>query len=245
MEIAAIKNNTISTNNGAGIFRTSPYSLITGNNIKGNTKQGIYIDCDNPLIQENTISENAEGLSVFYYHSTITRNLISANKIGINITRSNNLIYYNEISNNDEAIKIYGIGWSGGHGRDNSIVGNSFINNNRNVFFNYLYAIGYPMNITFKNNYWGRPRILPKPIFGQLNLFGNKIDGGINIPWVIFDRSPVFTPYDINIGYNIPDTQHISCSESSEKVNTVSIEENMISSGISPPLFIKRIKSIQ
>jgi hypothetical protein len=43
---------------------------------------------------------------------------------------------------------------------------------------------------TWDRNYWGRPRLLPKPLFGWIGFFGL-------IPFVIFDWHPAQEPYDI------------------------------------------------
>lgn len=45
---------------------------------------------------------------------------------------------------------------------------------------------------TFNNNYWNRPRLLPKPILGTRTI------GSRSIPWIQFDLHPAREPYDIS-----------------------------------------------
>ena len=47
--------------------------------------------------------------------------------------------------------------------------------------------------IVWSENYWGRPRILPKPIFGIM------VIGSVPIPWFNFDWNPAQEPYDIGV----------------------------------------------
>jgi parallel beta-helix repeat protein len=87
---------------------------------------------------------------------------------------------YNTIKENNIINNEGGIGlaiWS----NENIIEKNNFKNNNMHAFF-FLSALN-----KWKKNYWDRPRILPKPIFG-LN--------GI-VPWINFDFRPAQTPYEI------------------------------------------------
>ncbi|MEM0467507.1 MAG: hypothetical protein QXX20_07975 [Candidatus Thermoplasmatota archaeon] len=54
--------------------------------------------------------------------------------------------------------------------------------NKINAFF-FLSALN-----TWSRNYWNRPRILPKPIFGLMML----------LPWLNFDLRPLLRPYQIH-----------------------------------------------
>ena len=51
------------------------------------------------------------------------------------------------------------------------------------------------LTTTWNNNFWGKERILPQPIFGMIGL----LKSGIPIPWVQFDWHPAREPYDISI----------------------------------------------
>jgi len=110
-------------------------------------------------------------------YSTISENNITHNGagIGLGISPYNNIIG-NNIMNNENI----GVGlaiWS----NENTIEQNNFKNNKIHAFF-FLSALN-----KWKKNYWGRPRFLPKPIFGIIGIF----------PWLNFDFRPAATPYEI------------------------------------------------
>ncbi len=66
-----------------------------------------------------------------------------------------------------------------------NVVNNNFIDNRLNVLFsNCLFT-------KWSNNFWDRPRILPKPILGF-------IWGYPSIPILNFDWNPALLPYDIS-----------------------------------------------
>ncbi len=72
----------------------------------------------------------------------------------------------------------------------NIIIKNNFIDNERDAYF----AGGiFRFNIWLLN-YWYKPRILPKLIFGKIKKIGLVY---ITIPWINFDWHPARKPYDI------------------------------------------------
>ena len=71
----------------------------------------------------------------------------------------------------------------------NEIIYNNFNGNKRHAKF-----VG--CRNAWNSNYWGRIRLLPKPIFGRLEMHGLAY----NIPWVQFDWHPAREPYDIPMG---------------------------------------------
>ena len=69
---------------------------------------------------------------------------------------------------------------------DNRIHQNNFIYNIPNAHFWRSY------DNTWKNNYWNRPRLSPKLIFGRIGLSEGLI------PWINVDWHPAQEPYDIS-----------------------------------------------
>jgi len=236
-----INNNIISSNNGAGIYPNGNAGIeIIENEIIKNTKEGIHLHAsEDAIIQGNNIIENKIGIYLDWCYSTVSGNLISDNEIGINISSSNNVIYNNEISNNDEGIKLQG---SQRSTQDNNISYNNFLKNKKDAFFRFSNPYYLPIPIIFNQNYWNRQRIFPKPIFGILEL--NRFN--FNIPWVCFDWHPAQNPYTINQDYyKIQNTKQPFNSEECENSDKSWIEQDIISYGNSPPLFVNKVKIFQ
>ncbi|UCD12972.1 MAG: right-handed parallel beta-helix repeat-containing protein, partial [Thermoplasmatales archaeon] len=135
-------------------------------------------------ITGNTISSNAQyGIRLHGWNNnnTITGNTISNNWDGIDLYESSsNTITGNTISLNNR----YGIHLE--DSSNNTIQKNNFINNKRHAFF-------FNCKNTWKQNYWNRPRILPKLIFGKVEI------GSTMIPWINIDWRPALKPYDIGV----------------------------------------------
>ena len=116
----------------------------------------------NSSISGNTVKEAMEGIKISDNHPEITTTIIG-----------------NHIEDNDFGVFI----------EFSSLVrveNNNFINNQEihATFFNCFRTI-------WKNNYWNRPRILPKPILGF-------IWGYPSIPILNFDWNPALLQYDIS-----------------------------------------------
>ena len=162
----SIKRNLIKSNNVHAIYLfSSKHSVITGNCIDGN-KWGILIDN----------ADDLEGYALIQ-HNNISNNVVC----GIQIDWSfGNKIVENNISYNDVGIRlISSIGAV--------IMKNNFFYNRRHVYFEKFIIFGViPLNL-IHGNFWGRPHIFPKIIFGKL------MPG--NIPWVQFDWMPRLFPY--------------------------------------------------
>ncbi len=142
---------------------------------------GIHVKhrMNNLTISKNSITENTGAginFSDFCEYNTLADNTITKNQNGtIFSAGSYNNIYGNTFSYNQE----YGLGlimWC----NENTIHQNNFIGNKINAFF-FLSALN-----DWNRNYWNRPRILPKPIFGLMGI----------IPWLNFDLRPLRIPYD-------------------------------------------------
>jgi parallel beta-helix repeat protein len=205
-----ISYNTITSNEGYAIdLDESSNNIVIGNNLSYNFGGiHVYPNSDDNKLTDNIISNNDFGISIGYSsRNNITDNTINSNKLyGIHIwtASNNNTIKGNTInSNKGDGIYLenkklfsdnniitgndicsnymYGINitWSS----KNVISENNFIDNNKYAYFSDCKNI-------WKHNYWGKPRILPKPIFGII-----KIDF-YWILWFNIDWRPALKPYD-------------------------------------------------
>lgn len=191
-----IQGNNINSNNGHGIFL---FLLCSDNNISGNSiisndEDGICIRSSYQQHSiKNTIFCNTISLNNQYGiyldgssdDTSILANTITSNKAhGIYIRVSiNNSILENHIEKNAGGIILVG-------SVDNVITHNNFIKNKINAFFADAISIDPPFfygKSKWLGNYWNRPRLLPKPIFGIMAM----------IPWLNFDWRPAREPYEI------------------------------------------------
>ena len=148
----------------AGIFIWDRnFNFICGNILQYNSL-GILLRgvADSNIISDNTILYNLGGIALF--------------------SASHNIIRRNNILNNDEGIHI---DWLANEFMYpavlNFILKNNFINNTLSASFE------FGLLNWWSRNYWDRPRLLPKPIFGSI----------VDIPWINFDWRPALKPYDI------------------------------------------------
>jgi len=203
-----VSNNTINNTDGELILFLSVNNTIQNNKISNNL-HGICLDYEskNNEVCYNDVSENWIGISSITgsKYNRIHSNKVYGNKAGIEITTyyfpmnsHNHEVYNNQIFNNNFGIMITeGSENISAHNNDihNNIVGINLRkseNNNisRNILSKNIFSAlfsGCKKNI-WNNNYWNRPRILPKPIFGF------KTVGKIPIPWINFDRNPARQP---------------------------------------------------
>jgi len=209
-------NNTI-TNNILTKIVARPFLLTNSSNntiaknliIDNGASLDIYARSNNNLISNNTFVNNTDG--IWLYHSsyntvignrfednkytaiglgnssytTIKQNIIINNIQGIEFIylSNNNLVIQNKIEKN----RAFGISLA--HSYTNIITNNNFNNGPINAIFRGT-SISEDKNI-WESNYWGRPRILPKPIFGTMYI------GHIPILWLNFDWHPAQEPYEI------------------------------------------------
>jgi parallel beta-helix repeat protein len=173
-----ILDNIIAHNNGEGIrLDVSDGNTICGNIIKNNTHDGIFLFGNNNTCSENTIINNTNGVSILENgRNTIIDNIISWNNwSGIYLKNSSrNAITQNTISHNTQGITF-------NSSANNTVLNNTFLRNTRHAFFE-------NSTNTWDHNYWGRPRILPKLIFGTLEIRTQKI------PWFNIDWHPAQKP---------------------------------------------------
>jgi len=164
-------NVTNNIGHGIGIFSNSSNIEIHHNTISKNTYNGIFVSRivnRNIIINNNVVSKN--GNFYFFRGGIVLQDCHNC------VTIKNNII-----SSND----IYGVYLLRSSG--NVILENNFINNNISASFKYKSSNF--CNI-WNKNYWDRPRLLPKAIFGFL--FEEN-----SIPWVEFDWHPAKNPYAI------------------------------------------------
>jgi parallel beta-helix repeat protein len=168
-------NNTISNNVvfriDDGVFLSeSSYNIISGNVIDGDgfgSGGGIQLEKS--------------------HHNTIIFNNIKNNNYGRGIwllDSRKNLIFKNNIKSNGAGIHMQ---WS----YNNEIISNNFKKNFQgSAFMEFELQDGCYRN-KWDGNYWNRPRVFPKLIFGYI-----EISHG-DIPWFNIDWRPAKEPYDI------------------------------------------------
>ena len=163
----------------------------TGNTFSRNTIEHIndegisLVNSDNNLISDNFISSSWHtGLGIEGSSNVIIGNILFSNfDFGIYINDCRSESNNNTISGN--TIKLNHVGVYLGDNLENSITSNNFLHNSRDVFF-------INTNNEFDSNYWERPRILPKILFGYEDL-NDKTPNTIALDW-----HPAREPYDIN-----------------------------------------------
>lgn len=156
-------------------------STVVGNTIS-NCTTGISIYSNNNIVEHNILKNNSYGIYFADYGwNTISGNTFDGNLIGIDL--------YNAVSctvTGNNIITSYFCGiiveaqspWIGYN--QNVIQANNFIQNRRD-------AKGYLAGGIWNGNYWERPRLLPKLIFGIF-------------PFIQVDWHPAIKPYDIPEG---------------------------------------------
>ncbi len=149
----------------------SDNNTIINNSLYNSTDHGIRMfESNNNIIKNNIIYNNPVGISFsgVTYLGDEYFNFREANIVG-NCT--NNLIFNNKIMNNfHRGICLI-------TSNDNLICKNVFIENRMSAYFENCKNI-------WSNNYWNRPRLFPKLIFGIKSM------GKINIPLINIDFSP-------------------------------------------------------
>ena len=198
-----IKNNFfINHQFGLIVQNYASYCEIT-DNIFINNRRSMRLRGSMNYVSKNTISHssNDKGLYVEGNFNNISGNNITSCGYGIFLKYSNN----NTINNNVITIKCFE-GIYVGDSNNNTIRSNlikantigiflyaskqNYIQNN-NFIHNFINAMFHTSNNKWNDNYWTRPRILPKPIIG-VSLINFK-----RIPVIQFDWHPALKPYDI------------------------------------------------
>ena len=146
--------------------------------------QIVLLKCSSITIKNQDLSNTDIGLELWDCNNClVSGNLISNNNdYGIYIKGNENTITRNNIENNS-----CGLFW---WGSSNIVEKNNIISNNCDASFHLKHKCG--LTTKWKNNYWGRPMILPKIILGKKDVllpsrFGDFI---ITIPWIGLDKLP-------------------------------------------------------
>jgi parallel beta-helix repeat protein len=160
------------------------------------------------LISKNIIKNNYyTGIELRNSHfNEISRNIIIGliwrSGTGIQlIDSSNNIIKRNEFRKNSCCVNLHELY---NLTKNNQVIQNNFLiyylrMSGVYFFYNYHLTKENRGNI-FDNNYWNRPRFIPKYVLGWISLFWIPT-GGYNylfrIPLPKFDMHPTKEPYDI------------------------------------------------
>jgi len=162
---------------------------IERNKIMNNYDFGINLfESNENNISLNLISDNGAGLQVTSSEkNTIIWNSIRSNPYwGIQLLGSNNNVLSTNIIEKNGGRKLIenGLGLFLFLSSNNSIIHNNFLRNTRDAYFCEAYLNDWD------SNYWSRPRVFPKIIFGETEKI--LFDLRINIDW-----HPAQEPYDI------------------------------------------------
>jgi len=171
--------------------------------------RGIFLfNSSNNLISRNVIKKNYyNGIKLYNSHyNEIIDNVITGLTRGLRGSAaaidvedsSNNNIKRNEISKNNIGISLYE---NNNITSDNQIIQNNFFGNLRfDVVFNEMGYLKETRGNTFDENYWNKPRLLPKPLIGRKDLFiiGELHNFPIALLFMKFDFHPAQEPYNIS-----------------------------------------------
>jgi parallel beta-helix repeat protein len=210
-----ISDNIIDCNSGAGVLINGDGTTncsITMNSIRNNGYQGIYLWISYSNNISGNIIENNSGMGILF-HGLCHSNVISGNTV-----IGNNREFYNDVGG-------IGIGYSrnnvvsGNDIRDNAhedlylfestntkIINNNIVDDGGTLAFfefetskpfrNLLNTYIDSFTNRFIGNYWGKRRLLPKPIKGEISFYVPPFRYW-SFPGMIFDWHPAKEPYDI------------------------------------------------
>ena len=215
-----ITNNLISNSGMSGIHLDGSYgNSIYQNIILNSTDYGIWVEGNNNQIQSNVI-RNSIRIGIALSNSDnnfISNNNVDNNKVGIGILgySTDNSIKNNSINKNTFGIRIYESNPL--LSSTNIIQWNNIMNNSCGLFLplakgyvilcnNFIMNLRDIRTLMYRNswdgNYWGRPRILPKPIvyfehFWIIDPTYYKPGLFFLYPLLAFDWHPAQEPYEI------------------------------------------------
>ncbi len=187
-----IDNKITNTDFGILLHNTSNNKIIDNSiSIIQSTCISLKKSFNNIIIDNSIISNNGTGIILSEsVGNTVLGNIVSNHFSGISIKDSfENTIERNLISNNSNCglyLSFWKILDNKSYSKSNRILKNNFIDNEKHANF-----WGYYCSAKWYQNYWGRPRLLPKFIFGELKICN------IYIPWINIDWRPAFRSYDI------------------------------------------------
>ncbi|UCD13227.1 MAG: right-handed parallel beta-helix repeat-containing protein [Thermoplasmatales archaeon] len=198
----------------------SNYSCISDNIFTGNvvdnlfcTGGGIFLEHASFTNIIGNIFTNCSGgiglsslleLPMTSRSNIISGNFFDKNDVAMEIRADNTLISKNTISNHNRPLNLI-IPALKLEGRNNTVSCNNFINNIRNandVFYIFslrdIFKIRKYGNV-WDGNYWGKPRPLPKIIFGYFRFERSPPNPAIPILFFNVDWHPAREPYDIGV----------------------------------------------
>jgi len=176
-----ISDNYLSYSGNTIVGCDSNFSKIINNTIRNAGQYGIFLGYNYNNVSHNFIENCPRGICFWGGdRNTIIRNRISnSSEFGIDMAgATGNIFRFNTIENNAMGLHINGV--------LNRVEKNNFINNTWQARFDQ--GLGFTAGNRWIQNYWGRPRLLPYPIFGTVLIL---------TPWYQFDWHPAQEPYDI------------------------------------------------
>ena len=161
-------------------------NTITGNIIiKNSIGIGIF-ESNTNIIEDNNISDNLMGIVL----NGSNDNIISSNELTRNILNGIILYHSNRNTIQSNTIMISNSGLELSSSNRNKIIQNNFLKNNRHAYFENCIN-------NWKNNYWNRPRLLPKTIAGAIRINIPFPFQDIVFQWRNFDLRPSLKKYAI------------------------------------------------
>jgi len=210
-----IENLSVENTAGEIILFNSCDNLVQ-NNVVVRSLHGICLDykSNNNIVRNNEVIDNWIGISILTGSSNnqVHDNLVHDSRekgVGIligtytkEIITNNNQVFRNKVYNNSIGIKIAEASTQNtvenneiykntiglmitGQSEENIIKSNTF---KRNLFPSFFTKCS---NNKWENNYWNRPRVLPKIILGYATI------GKIPIPWINVDLKPAKKPIEL------------------------------------------------
>ena len=119
-----------------------------------------------------------------------SNNIISSNNLSMNILNGIILYYSTDNTIISNSIELSNCGVELSYSKRNNIFENNFLKNSRHAYFENC-------RNKWKNNFWNRPRLLPKTIVGVIRLNMPIPFQAIVIRWRNFDLRPALKPYEI------------------------------------------------
>jgi parallel beta-helix repeat protein len=150
--------------------------ILKIDSINNNLKNSLFLI--HPFIFNGDNNSNLSKCMYFIscQNNNISKNIIQNNQEGLIFKESkNNIIKNNDVKKNDIGIHF-------DKSNQNKIIQNNFIKNKKSAFF-------IDSKNSWHGNYWNRPRIIPKPIFGKINIWF------LTITWFNIDWIPAKIPF--------------------------------------------------
>jgi len=165
----------------AAIYCVGDECTITDNIIKDNLYNGILLyNSSNSILTENIIKDNIFGLYFLAINNCIiSNNVIIKNEFGICLGAGHNIsIFKNGIRRNKFGIIL-------AEDVNTKVYDNNFIFNLIHATFTIFESSDTELN----KNFWGRPRLLKKPILGRMIGESEELT-----PYIIYDEHPAILP---------------------------------------------------